>query len=282
MSPRLRALLASLGVLALALIASPAPASDIEVHGGEDRYAALAFQAGQRWRAYQRSNVPPEERMFELRRAELCNVNGDVLEPGIDVACPPPNGTVPVPACEDGPAVLPLWERTRDPIDRSWGRWTIVVGWSCPEDLLPVVGETQFRELQLAPSPVLLQPDRGWVLVNKPVIVHTDDAEQTFRIELFGFPIDVIGKPTSYTWDFGDGTRRTTASPGAPYPSHEIEHAYAATGRHAVSVTTTWEGRYRVLDDPLGRWRPVNGTAVTTGTSAPFDVVEARSRLTAP
>ncbi len=156
----------------------------------------------------------------------------------------------------------------------------MVVGWACPADLLPTFTEEDFRLLPIAPQVIKMQPDRGWVLVNKETIVLTEPAEQTFRTDLFGYGVDVIATPTHYSWDFQDGTRHlSTNSPGKPYPAFDLFHVYAEPGTAAISLTTTWSGRYRVDGDTA--WRDVVGTAETVSTTAPFEVVERRSRLVA-
>ena len=125
-----------------------------------------------------------------------------------------------------------------------------------------------------------MQPDRGWVLVNKETIVLTDPVEQTFRTDLFGYGIDVVATPTSYTWDFNDGSRElSTDSPGTPYPEFDVFHVFTDTGTTTIELTTTWSGRYRVDGDDT--WRDVVGTAQTTSTTAEFEIIERRSHLVA-
>jgi hypothetical protein len=223
--------------------------------------------------------TPPELRLVEWAHAQLCNVDSPYLEPGIDGPCWPPDGTVPVPECDEDDPLEPLWRRSRLTVDSEWSRWEMKVGWICPDDLLPVVTEEQFRTLKILSPPPHRQPATGDVLVNKPLIVFTEDVERTFRTSLFGMGIDVVATPLEYTWDFGDGTTLTTTSPGEPYPSFELTHDYAEAMTATVTLTTTWEGRYRVDEDPDGEWRDIDGTAVTTTTLDPFEVIELRTRL---
>ena len=125
-----------------------------------------------------------------------------------------------------------------------------------------------------------MQPDRGWVLVNKETIVLTDPTDQTFRTDLFGYGVDVIATPTRYTWDFHDGSKHlSTDSPGTPYPAFDVFHVYTEPDTTTITLTTTWKGRYRVDGD--NTWRDVVGTAETTSTSAEFEIVERRSHLVA-
>lgn len=195
------------------------------------------------------------------------------------VACGPSNTTVVVPTCADGPPLLPLWRQQRaEPSDPWPATWTFAFGYSCPEDAVPTMTEADLRRLPLAAPVLRLQPDRGWVLVNKETIVMTDPAEQTFRTDLLGYGVDVVATPASYTYDFGDGSADlVTTSPGHAWPEHDTFHFYESLGTVQITLTTTWKGRYRV--DGTTVWRDVNGTATTSTTSAPFSVEERRSRL---
>jgi hypothetical protein len=135
-----------------------------------------------------------------------------------------------------------------------------------------------FRRLPLAPPVLHLQPDRGWVLVNKETIVTTEPTEQTFRTDLLGHGIDVVARPDTFTYDFGDGTDTlVTRSAGHPWPDHDTFHLYEELGTVQITLTTSWKGQYRI--DGTTQWRDVIGTAETSVTSAPFTVEERRSHL---
>ena len=126
-----------------------------------------------------------------------------------------------------------------------------------------------------------MQPDRGWVLVNKETIVLTDPAEQTFRTDLFGYGVDVIATPTQYSWDFNDGSKHlTTDSPGHAYPAFDVFHVYAepATTQHQPDHHLV-----RPLPHRRRRRRGArsSGPPRRSSTSAPFEVVERRSHLVA-
>ncbi len=125
-----------------------------------------------------------------------------------------------------------------------------------------------------------VQPDRGWVLVNKDTIVSTDKAQQTFRTDLLGRGIDVVATPDTFTYDWGDDTANlVTHSPGHAYPNQDTVHAYTELGSRQITLTTTWTAKYRV--DGTNEWRDVVGTAATSATSAAFTVEERRSHLVA-
>jgi len=240
--------------------ASLAPAHAGTDFDGDEVVLSDAFGAElehRRWRA------KPDPRV-DYARAPLCNVNSEHLSPGIDGPCEPPNGTVPVPGCGEDEPVMPLWRRTRStPTSTDWSRWEMLSGWACPDDLLPTFTERDLRRLPIEPLTAHRQPSGDEALVNKPLIVYADPVDRTFRTDLFGFGIDVVVYPVGFTWDFGDGATLATSDPGAPYPSFDVAHTYTETLTARVTLTTTWEGRYRVDEDPKREWRDITGTATT-------------------
>ncbi len=268
--------------MALLLIMGSVPgahAVDIVADAAESALELSAFQGERALRSYLSAAVPPRVELFQLRRAALCNVTSGTLESDIGGACAPPDGSV-VPACDGEQPVQPLWRRDRGTPDTPWGPWQMVVGWACPGDLLPTLTAADFQRLPITPQVITMQPDRGWVLVNKETIVLTEPVEQTFRTDLFGYGVDVIATPTHYTWDFNDGSDDlSTDSPGTPYPEFDVFYVFTDTGTTAIELTTTWSGRYRIDGDDT--WREVVGTAQTTSTTAEFEIVERRSRLVA-
>ncbi|MFC8190218.1 hypothetical protein ACFUMH_00995 [Cellulomonas sp. NPDC057328] len=125
-----------------------------------------------------------------------------------------------------------------------------------------------------------MQPAADWVLVNKETIVYTDPTPVTLTTDLLGYQVTVEATPIRFTYDFGDGGRPlVTTDPGAPYPAFETFHVYRALGTRTITLTTEWSGRYQVAGSPV--WRDVDGTAQTTATSTPFEVVERTSKLVA-
>lgn len=240
-----------------------------------------AFEGEQAALALRAKAGTPEALLREYQRALICNTSSAELTTPLNGACPAAEGDTGLNNCGQDAPVLPLWTRTRATPTEPWSAWTIVADGGCPADLLPTLTAADFRLLPIAPQVVQMQPDRGWVLVNKETIVLTDAAEQTFRTTLLGYGVDVIATPTSWTWDFLDESRNlSTTSPGHPYPAFDVFHVYAEpAAAQTIALTTTWSGRYRVDGDD--EWRDVVGTAETTSTSAPFAVVERRSHLVA-
>ncbi len=184
--------------------------------------------------------------------------------------------------CEDDEqAVGALFEQRRQ--SGGWSSAELVEDESCLAEQrrqidLPAAAARAFQEMQIAPSEVIVQPPDGWTLVNVDTIAFTDREPRTVSTELFGIPVEIRAVPTSYSWDFGDGTSPlSTSEPGAPYPEHTIAHAYAKPGTATISLTTTWGGQFRLAGEPT--WRDVPGEATTASASGRLEILEARARL---
>lgn len=188
--------------------------------------------------------------------------------------------------CADGSRALdPLYRRALDPATgEPVGVWepTADLG-GCPEDPAPapvVLTAAEFRRLPLTPSAPQVQPADGRNLVDVDVIALTDPAPQTLTTTVLGVAVTVRAIPTTWTWDFGDGTTPlTTTDPGAPWPHPTITHPYTAPGTYTLTLTTTWTGQYQVAG--TSTWQPVTGTATTTSPPITLTAEEAPTRLVA-
>ncbi|HEY0118177.1 MAG TPA: PKD domain-containing protein [Cellulomonas sp.] len=186
---------------------------------------------------------------------------------------------VPLPECGDAATLPDLWER---PVpDALPGPWRHIGPSVCAKsaDVTPAMVLAAFRRLPLAPSPLVVQPDRGWVLVNKPTVVHADARPQALTTTILGTTVTVTASPTRFAWDFGDGATLTTTDPGRPWPDGTLTHAYPRVGAYRIELTTTWSATYTLAGDSTARAVP--GTATTTSTTAPIVVQERRSHLVA-
>jgi hypothetical protein len=84
----------------------------------------------------------------------------------------------------------------------------------------------------------------------------------------FGVTVQVEARPTSYRWEFGDGTGLTTTELGRPYPARSpIAHTYqTAASQIQVSCKFRFAVRYRTGGGP---WTPLPTlTRMATGSFA--------------
>ena len=135
----------------------------------------------------------------------------------------------------------------------------------------------EFKRLSWPSSALQVQPPGGDTLVNLETIFYTDNSAATLRqLRLAGRDVTIEATPTTYTWDFGDGTTKATTSPGHAYPDHDVFHVYASTGEVAARVDTTYSGRFRIGG---GDWQPIPDTLTVGGPSVAMVILEAKPQL---
>ncbi len=261
------------------------PTQDDGIFGNasDDRSAFEMLIRDSERAASQSRAVASGVRLAEYQRAPFCREAAGTWVMGLaDGTCAPGADLARTSVqCEDGDTlVMPMWRRERTTPAAAWGPWTQIDPGGCGVDLLPVLTEADFRRLPL-PAPTLnIQPAGGWVLVNIATIVYTDPTPVTLRTDLLGYGVTVEATPTSWTYDFGDGTDPlTTTDPGRPHPAFDLTHTYRTPGSAQITLTTTWIGRYQI--DGTTLWRDINGAATTTTTSDPISIEERTSRLVA-
>ncbi|TQL02063.1 hypothetical protein [Cellulomonas sp. SLBN-39] len=274
---------ASLSLAALLGVATSAAGGEFESYGdvSDDHRAVSLHVRETEGDARRNETIPAGERLFEYMRTVACREAAGMWVIGNpDGTCPAGIDAAGQAACEGDSIVLPMWRRERATPASPWGNWVQIDVGGCGADLLPELTAEDFRRLPI-PAPVLtLQPDRGWVLVNKETVVMTDPTPATLTTNLLGYDIQVEATPTTFTYDFGDGTAPlVTTSPGHAWPDHDTAHVYGSPGTTSITLTTTWSGRY--LIEGTTQWRDVDGTAQTTTTSTPFTIEERTSRLVA-
>ncbi len=142
----------------------------------------------------------------------------------------------------------------------------------------PVLSAAQFRRLPIPAAAVSIQPDPATssTLINIPTNLYTARRSPVLTTSILGQPVRVRASPISYRWDYGDGSSRTTADTGGPYPDLSTGHTYARPGRYRISLTTTYTGEYSVAG---GRWQPIDGTATVTSPTSTVHALQARDQL---
>ena len=92
-------------------------------------------------------------------------------------------------------------------------------------------------------------------------------------VVMLGIPITVYLSPT-YLWDFGDGTKLSSTTRGAPFPNQSITHTYTRTGSYAASLQITWGGTWKAS----GTTSEVSGGAIVQNLHTQVKVVTAPSK----
>ncbi|MDO8108355.1 hypothetical protein Q6348_14245 [Isoptericola sp. b441] len=221
---------------------------------------------------------------YERRRipSRFCGGDDGVVAPGQRCVAETTGG-VATRLCADGtPALAPMFRREIDAAQKALGPWVQVDNGGCPEDAPAdvIVTAADFAALPLRPSPVHLQPDRGEAVVGMDLIMYTDPTPQVLDTTILGVPVTITATPATYAWDQGDGRPPlVTSDPGTPYPHQTVARPFTHHGDYAVTLTTTWSGRYRV--DGAGPDHPIAGTATTTSAPVPIHVVELHAHLVA-
>ena len=128
-------------------------------------------------------------------------------------------------------------------------------------------------------SGITRQPPGAQVVISKAFIVYTDPSPRHQTTTILGTTVEIEFTPTSYTWNWGDGTTTTTTDPGHPPPHQTVTHHYKHTAQDVTTtLTTTWTTRYRPQGDT--DWRTIDGTITTNETSTPYDLVRIITYLT--
>lgn len=124
---------------------------------------------------------------------------------------------------------------------------------------------------------VIDPPDRTLVNVDTIFSTPTNAPVTLDPLTLLGRRVVITIKPQTYTWHFGDGTSRTTTTPGRRRVK-DVTHVYRRAAAVAPFVVISWSGTFTVDgSEPL----TVQGRASTTGPGTPLRVLTAQSELVA-
>ncbi|MEJ7795137.1 MAG: hypothetical protein WKF50_06270 [Nocardioides sp.] len=143
--------------------------------------------------------------------------------------------------------------------------------------ITPAMVRREMQRLDWPQARLEVQPPDGQTLINFDTNFFTEnDRATTQTVTLLGQRVEIEARPSEYTWEFGDGARLTTSSPGAAYPDLDVTHDYADPGRVGPSVDTTYTGRYRINGDA---WQQIPGSLTVPGESVALRVRSASPHL---
>ena len=109
----------------------------------------------------------------------------------------------------------------------------------------------------------LMQPN-GWAIVGLDTNFYSTGGAQVVPGTLLGGPAEVRFTPVAFTWDYGDGASRTSATAGAPWAALGIRefdptntsHIYRTKGTYTITLTIDYAVEYRL---GAGAWVPITG-----------------------
>ncbi|WP_307215351.1 hypothetical protein [Microbacterium sp. SORGH_AS_0888] len=148
---------------------------------------------------------------------------------------------------------------------------------------LPDVTMSDLASFRPAAPTLVSEPD-GFGVARMPTnLVASGAAPHTAAGSLFGYAVTVRFSPIAFRFDYGDGTSRSTATPGASwsalgapqFTATDTSHAYPAPGAYTATVTTTYTAQVSFGT----AWRDVPGTLELTSPAASLRVLEARTAL---
>lgn len=135
------------------------------------------------------------------------------------------------------------------------------------------------RTIGLPSLAVQVQPGDE-TLVNVPTIFYAKPRPFARSVDLLGFDVDLTATPIQYVWIHGDGTAKSTTTPGKPYPAMDVTHRYRKPAKNVrPRVDVTYRVRFRVDGGP---WQTIGQTLLASGPAAQLEVSEAAPVLTQP
>jgi hypothetical protein len=125
-----------------------------------------------------------------------------------------------------------------------------------PEQLAMLAAD---RAMSIAPRPKLALSPRsiGLTGLRSFFWVGEDLPTVSAQASIPGMVVEAEARPLQYLGDFGDGSTKTTSSPGRPWTKRRpgnIAHLYETKGRYDVVLEVVWQARWRING---GAWRPL-------------------------
>lgn len=140
--------------------------------------------------------------------------------------------------------------------------------------------------LTLAPASVTLTAEPStWSIVGTHTNFYTAAAQHTAAGSVLGHPITVTFTPTTYRWDYGDGTTQDTTTAGSTWQAlgqedftvTETSHVYTEKTTVQASVTVVYTAVVTLAD---GTNIPVTGTLNRASTTVTLELFTADTVIT--
>jgi len=152
------------------------------------------------------------------------------------------------------------------------------------EPRTPDFNITDVARFAPAPSKITGEPDNVGVAGLAANFVSTAETQVT-EGELFDFPISARFTPVTYTFHYGDGSSKSSATGGATwdalkqaqFTATSTSHAYAERGTYTARVDVSYTAEIGFA----GRWFPLTGQLTIDGANQSIRIYEAKTALVA-
>ncbi|CAO1650411.1 PKD domain-containing protein [Salinibacterium sp. NYA9b] len=123
---------------------------------------------------------------------------------------------------------------------------------------------TDIATFRPRPPTAGMQPNQ-WMIVGLDTNFYATTSAHVVDGTLFGGTAQVRFTPTSYNWDYGDGTTSTLGTAGTTWAKSKIaefdptptSHVFEEPGNYTISLAVTYAAEYRVAGSS---WQNVVGT----------------------
>jgi hypothetical protein len=129
---------------------------------------------------------------------------------------------------------------------------------------IPPITVSDIATFVPTPGRQQMEPD-GWTVAGLHTNFYAITGAHVVNGRLLGRPADVRFTPTTYRWDYGDGTAATKHTPGGTWKALDIaefertptSHVYEQIGDYTITLDIVFVAEYRFDGGP---WRAVIGS----------------------
>lgn len=193
-----------------------------------------------------------------------CVEGGGVTIGGSGSSAPPPvqSPQAPTTVTPGGGAAT-----NRDPGPNCQVRECFTVIDLTDDDVVEALGPVTWSDLEHFEPTVdahHMEPD-GWIVVGLPTNFYATGGTHVEHGDLFGLAASVRFEPQQWTWNFGEGSTLSSATPGGSWRDLGLDefeetatsHVFTERGDYTITLEIEYRAEYRING---GAWVPVDGT----------------------
>ncbi|WP_411700094.1 PKD domain-containing protein [Conyzicola sp.] len=124
----------------------------------------------------------------------------------------------------------------------------------------------------------------GWIVVGLDTNFYSDASAQIVNGTLLGLPASVRFSSRSFTWTYGDGSSRSSATPGSSWAAQNVaefsptatSHVFDEPGVYTIDLTVEYSAEYRF---GASGWVAIPGTLQLPANSITATAADAATVL---